>query len=232
MENKYYSSILASFFGTVLSHPIDTLKTNQQITGLKLKDVIKNINMKSVNFESLVRNYYRGFKYPITFVPIEKGIVFNIDQYLYKKYNNRVYSGLGAGIVAGFFVNFIENLKINQQNMYFKNNTILSNYKFFTKGLGQTLLREGIGYTIYFKSFHDYYNPNLPTFVAGGLSGVTAWTVIYPFDRVKTMIQSGTSLEGLNIKNIYRGCGLSLARAMVMHGTVFYMIDKINMIKF
>lgn len=230
MENKFYSSIFASLFGTILSHPIDTLKTNQQISGLKVFDVVKKINMNSINKKELIRNYYRGIKYPLMFVPIEKGIVFNMDNYLYNKLNNRIYSGLCSGIVAGFFVNFIENLKINQQNLYNKNNIKLSFNKLLTKGLGQTLIREGIGYTIYFKTFHDYYNPILPTFVAGGLAGMSAWLVIYPFDRIKTMVQSGTSLDGLRLNNIYRGCGLSLFRAMLMHGTVFYMIDQINKI--
>ena len=117
-------------------------------------------------------------------------------------------------------------MKINQQNIYKGNN---KNIKFnLTKGLSQTLLREGIGYTIYFKTFNDYYNPVLPTFVAGGLSGVTAWVVIYPFDRVKTLVQSGNSVEHLNVLNIYKGCGLSLVRAMIMHGCVFYFFHKLK----
>jgi len=150
----------------------------------------------------------------------------SFDNYLYEKCGNRIYSGFGAGIVAGFFVNFVENTKINQQNIYKGNN---KNTKFnLTKGLSQTLCREGIGYTIYFKTFNDYYNPVLPTFVAGGLSGVTAWVVIYPFDRVKTLVQSGNSVKHLNVLNIYKGCGLSLVRAMIMHGCVFYFVEKLK----
>lgn len=227
MPELSYSSILSGLIGVTISHPIDTLKTNQQISGNSLLSIVKSMNSR--NIVKLTKNYYRGFKYPMMFTPIEKGIVFNVDNYLYEKCGNRIYSGFGAGIVAGFFVNFIENMKINQQNIY--KNKMLNrkfNLNFFTKGLSQTLLREGIGYTIYFKTFNDYYNPILPTFVAGGLSGVTAWVVIYPFDRVKTLVQSGNSVKHLNVLNIYKGCGLSLVRAMIMHGCVFYFVEKLN----
>ena len=124
----------------------------------------------------------------------------------------------------------MENLKINRQNIYNNKNIKKQNLlhlNIYTKGLNQTLLREGIGYTIYFKSFNDYYKPYLPTFIAGGLSGVSAWIVIYPFDRVKTLIQSGNSVKHLNWLNIYKGCGLSLLRAMIMHGCVFYFVEKL-----
>lgn len=238
-EMNWYSSIASAFIGVTASHPIDTLKTNQQISGDKLSNVIRNMNkdiFNSKNISQITKNftkqYYRGLKYPIIFTPIEKGIVFNVDNYLYKKFNNRIYSGLGAGIIGGFFVNFMENLKINEQNIYNKNNISklnLLNPKVYTKGLNQTLLREGIGYTIYFKTFNDYYKPNLPTFIAGGLSGVTAWVVIYPFDRVKTLVQSGNSVKHLNWLNIYKGCSLSLLRAIIMHGSVFYFVEKLNL---
>lgn len=233
IKQKKYSSVLAAIIGTVISHPIDTLKTNQQISGLKINKVIKKLH--SSNIKLLVRNYYRGLSFPLMFIPIEKGIVFNMNSYFFKKYNSHLISGLISGITAGFFVNFIENFKINQQNMITKNKKKpiqqyikLINYKLFTQGLPHTLMREGLGYTIYFKVFNDYYKHIFPTFIAGGLSGVTAWVFIYPFDRIKTMVQSNTSTKNLNIYNIYRGCSLSLARAMLMHGTVFYLIEKIN----
>jgi len=226
-KDKYYSSILSAIIGTVASHPLDTLKTNQQISGKKLYDVIKSFNNSK---KDIIKNYYRGIKYPLLFIPIEKGIVFNINSYLYSKVNNHMISGLGAGLTAGFFVNFIENLKINQQNIYNTKESIV-NKNTFTKGLKHTLLREGLGYTIYFKTYNDYYKNILPVFFAGGLSGVTAWVVIYPFDKIKTLTQSGITVKNVDIKNLYHGCGLSLMRAFIMHGIVFYLMDKINNIK-
>jgi len=193
-KDKYYSSILSAIIGTVASHPLDTLKTNQQISGKKLYDVIKSFNNSK------------------------------------KEVNNHMISGLGAGLTAGFFVNFIENLKINQQNIYNTKESIV-NKNTFTKGLKHTLLREGLGYTIYFKTYNDYYKNILPVFFAGGLSGVTAWVVIYPFDKIKTLTQSGITVKNVDIKNLYHGCGLSLMRAFIMHGIVFYLMDKINNIK-
>lgn len=216
-RNKYYSSVLSSYFGIIISHPVDTVKTNQQISGEKLYPLLRKLNSQGY------KSYYKGIKFPLMFVPLEKGIVFNLDNYLYKKTKNHLYSGFGAGVVAGFFVNFIENYKINQQNLYNMNNI----NGVFTNGLKHTLLREGVGYTIYFKSYYDYYNKIFPNFIAGGLSGVTAWIVIYPFDRVKTLVQTGNSIKHLNIRNIYQGCGLSLLRAMLMHGTVFYFYENI-----
>ena len=87
-EMNWYSSIVSGFIGITASHPIDTLKTNQQISGNKLNIVIKNMNKDIFNSnnilqitKTLTKQYYRGFKYPMMFTPIEKGIVFNVDNY-------------------------------------------------------------------------------------------------------------------------------------------------------
>jgi len=213
-----YKSIVSSFVGVIASHPIDTVKTNKQVGNISTFNIIKKIHSNK-NIGNVFKQYYKGIKYPLLFVPIEKGLVFNFDNYLYKQCEDRTLSGLGAGIGAGFFVNFVENYKINKQNIFNKNN--VSFISRFTNGLNQTVFREGIGYMIYFKSYHDYYKHMFPSFIAGGLSGVTAWIVIYPFDHIKTLVQTGNSISHLGVRNIYKGCSLSLARAMVMHGCVF-----------
>ena len=48
MPELSYSSILSGLIGVTLSHPIDTLKTNQQISGNSLLSVIKSMNSRNI----------------------------------------------------------------------------------------------------------------------------------------------------------------------------------------
>ena len=66
-------------------------------------------------------------------------------------------------------------------------------------GLSACFFREISGYAVYFKTYNYLNsitkndNDLVKTLMNGGLSGVSAWLVIYPFDTIKTNMQQNDS---------------------------------------
>lgn len=224
---------IGGFIGTVISHPIDTIKTRVQ-SQIALKDAIK------------LKKFYNGVSYPIMLVPLEKSIVFGITS-LTKSYDiNSFGSGFIAGFVSTLIVTPMEYLKINIQNNI-KINIKQLNFKKIYTGIFPTICRESPGYGVYFVTY-DYLNNNYnnnksltKNFIFGGITGLTSWLVIYPTDLIKTKIQhvhnKDTLLQiiksvynsdpNLNISpikkvfNFYKGLNLALLRAIPLHAGVF-----------
>lgn len=203
----FINGLIAGSCGVVVSHPFDTLKTNIQS------------NIK-INYKQL----YKGFLPPLIGVGIEKSIVFGSYNY-FRKYNNSFMSGMGAGILCSTIVTPFEYLKINLQNRLKIN--LLNMYN----GFGPTLLREGLGFSIYFSCF-EYLNRNnisknnLQIAINGGLSGCISWAVIYPIDIIKTNIQCSNSIK--NINGYYKGFSLSMLRCIPLHATVFLVYENLK----
>lgn len=71
------------------------------------------------------------------------------------------------------------------------------------RGMGPTLLREGHGMGVYFLSYEYIVQQRLKSIgiardqvpistsmMAGGISGIILWTMVYPFDVVKSYMQT------------------------------------------
>ena len=110
------------------------------------------------------------------------------------------------------------------------------------KGLGATLLRDGIPHGVWFVSY-DYAKTELASrsgegewkrtnevaipMVSGAFAATTAWLVGYPFDLIKTRIQAGTGSGVLStardliresggrvVHGLYKGFALKLLRSI------------------
>lgn len=238
---EYLAGSFGGAFGTIISHPFDTLRINLQTNPkLSILQVTKNIYNKNGLF-----GFYRGITPPLVGISLEKSIVFGTFYNLEKNGNfkNNIFNGFIAGFLSTIIVTPVERLKIalqtNQSIKNIKMNTLYS-------GWSATVFRESLGYAIYFKTFEmlKRYNNNdskLNTFMNGSLSGMSAWLFIYPSDRVKTLVQNQNKkykdvikeiykTEGL--KGYYRGFSLALLRCIPLHGGVFLGYEFIkNMLK-
>lgn len=230
---------MGGFLGTLISHPIDTVKTRVQ-SGHSLA--------KSI----LMKKYFRGIKWPFALVPIEKGIVFGTSTFL-KSYD---VGSFGSGFIAGFastlIVTPMEYLKINIQNGVQMNIRSI-NFRQAYNGIIPTICRESPGYAVYiatYDSLDKKFNQEkslMKSFLFGGLTGLSSWLVIYPTDFVKTKVQdiNNTKSIGQIIKsiynsdvtsnyikspkllslmkplNFYNGLGWALGRAIPLHAGVF-----------
>ena len=227
----YISGGISGMCGIILSHPVDTVKTNIQ-TGIPLS-VIKSYP---------ITRLYQGIMAPLIGVGIEKAIVFGTYNYVKKQTNgNTALSGAIAGLNASLIVTPYERIKIlRQQNKAFNN----LHPAFLFKGLSATFTREVPGFAIYFTVYEKLKNNRqieyYEAFTYGGISGIVSWIFIYPQDRIKTILQSesGTSLNIKTlIKNIYAQGGLrqfykgfswAVARASLLHGGTFLMMEVLD----
>lgn len=206
---------ISGMTGVLLSHPIDTIKTNIQKNGGIL-------NKSEINsFFKL----YRGILSPLLGVGFEKSIVFGTYTYMKQYWMNRAVrlgltkssnfskdyklptyqialSGGIAGLTASMVVSPYERIKILLQSGNHLNKSNFQIRSLFS-GLSMTFTREIPGFMIYFSTYENlkYYNftslgRNIDpshAFIYGGMSGALSWLFIYPQDRIKTMIQSSNS---------------------------------------
>ena len=145
-----------------------------------------------------------------------------------KKTNNKLLSGFLSGLVLSPITNVIELYKIKYQTHITKKIPIY-------RGIYSTTLRDTIGFSIYFSSF-DYMNnynidinKDIQTLLSGGFAGVFSWIFSYPFDVIKTRMQTDNILMIDAIKKgyLFNGLGLCLSRCFLVNSVGFYLYDYI-----
>lgn len=110
-------------------------------------------------------------------------------------------------------------------------------------GYGPTLIRDVPGHVVYFTVYESILRWSLPEkgqrpsnwaiLAAGGSAGVGYWCSMYPFDLVKSRIQ--TSDVALSVRTVfvseykkggiaglYRGMGVTIPRALISNGVIFF----------
>ncbi len=232
--NYFYKGAVSGATGLLCSHPIDTIKSNVQ---------------EGKNVRWNLRSLYRGMLPPLFGMGLEKAIVFgtyqNVSIYIRQDFNcsditKRGIAGASAGFAASFVVTPVERLKIlYQTRKSIDRYGIGSLYR----GFGNTLTREMPGFAIYFNVYEILksmtVNPGIyHYFIYGGLSGLVAWSFIYPQDLIKTQIQSSNSRRGMDIvrsiyrtqgiRGFFRGFHLALLRAVPLHAGTFAMFEYLD----
>ena len=118
---NYLNGYISGVNAILISHPIDTIKTNIQ-------------EKKPIDFK--FRSLYRGLMAPLLGVGLEKAIVFGTYEAAMKKTNNHAISGGIAGLSASFIVTpfSLKNKVFKTQGMINRRFIIRSNeLKFFFK---------------------------------------------------------------------------------------------------
>jgi solute carrier family 25 carnitine/acylcarnitine transporter 20/29 len=228
----YVFGCIGGFVGTVISHPIDTVKTRVQ-SNFNLIDAIK------------MKNFFSGIKFPIILVPVEKAIVFGVGTECKNNNIGSMASGFIAGFASTLIVTPMEYLKINIQNgLQLNLRTLKLSHAY--NGIIPTICRESPGYAVYFGTYDTLtkcYNREMSmakNFLFGGITGLVSWLVIYPTDLVKTKIQDKNNTKtlteiikniwndpvsnkhvNLRIMNFYNGLSWALIRAVPLHAGVF-----------
>ena len=232
--------------GLAISHPIDTIKSNVQAG-------------KPVNYG--VRSLYRGMFAPMMMMGFDKAMLFwchgNFSRMIERRRpetgvkTKAVLAGMMTGCVIPFYLTPIERIKIIRQTngkINFRNVSM----RFMYRGLSMMLLRDPVASGVYFGTFislkerygdvmakSSYHHVGM-SFLFGGLSGCALWTVIYPFDIVKTIMQSNTERHVREIdiaKNIYKQSGIwgffrgykyAILRAIPKHAGTFAMVEYLR----
>ena len=223
--NDFLSGCVGGFLGTIISFPLDTIRIREQ----------SNLLVK--------KNLFSGIFPQLLGIGLEKSIVFGTYNQTKKYTNSDFLAGLNSGFMASLIVTPIEKYKIMKQNnpklkysditLNIKTKGPINGTKYLYNGLSACFFREIPGYAIYFETYNKLNkitcnndNPML-TLLNGGLSGVTSWLFIFPFDAIKTNMQQNntnftkTVKELMNNKRIFNGLSLTLTRAFTLHSFVF-----------
>jgi solute carrier family 25 carnitine/acylcarnitine transporter 20/29 len=243
----------------IICHPVDTLKTRKQIETFKYNQMIMRMIRKEgiLSFYKGVLSPMISmpmFKsvifcaYKLTLVEFENNKSFN---------NNRDIQVGVAGFVSGFLNSFVcgpkDLFKVKLQvqkgkkNLYYtsywdimKKIYKVSGYRAVFQGTAATLWRDSISYPVSFVVYErmlryfgkgDRNNTNnMHQFLAGAMSGTVSWFVIFPFDVVKSRIQSYELKERVKLfnrfqiyrelKRIYRQNGIN----GLFHGMSIYFV--------
>ena len=256
--NDFLYGLCGGFTGTLVSHPFDTIKT--RIQSKKAPDIKSALMMRNLYAglappllgimleKSIVFGFYNkakehgindfwsgiigGFMCTLIVTPIDQLKI--CMQNKKAPIQNLVIANTNQPIKKFHYgVGYVECNKI-----------ILPSIRTMYRGFIPTVCRETPGFGIYF-SVYNYltanYNNNMnnvKTFSFGALSGLAAWTFIYPSDLVKTKMQSSENISIqkiigdifsennprssiIGLKNFYKGFSLAIMRAMPLHGGVF-----------
>ena len=234
IKNYYYKNFLygsiAGISAVLVSHPIDTIKSN-----IQEKKPIK------YNFKFL----YRGLSAPLIGVGLEKSIVFGVFETTRKYTGSDVISGALSGTSASLIVTPFERIKILLQTGQSISKTNFNSTYLF-QGLSATFYRETPGFAIYFAVYNFLKEKTLQrkseinlleSFAYGALAGSSAWVFIYPQDRIKTHMQALKDrkitfgegfkeiLQDGGYKGFYRGFHYALMRAIPLHATAFMTME-------
>ena len=132
-------------------------------------------------------------------------------------------------------------------------NHIINQHGFFTlyRGWTVTCLREVPAFGLYFVIYdtckeeitRKFFHPNHPhiwvaSALAGGISGISTWMLVYPVDVIKTRIQTSSFdsmrlqdrkiwhagkqiIRERGLRSMFNGLGVTVARAFPVNGIIF-----------
>ncbi|XP_008206663.1 solute carrier family 25 member 45 isoform X3 [Nasonia vitripennis] len=236
----------AGIFGVLIGHPMDTIKTHQQMCNHKLstKDAVKLIIKRDGKL-----GLYKGMLFPLVCSGCLNSIYFGVYDIFLRhlqslRGNSKVLpTNTGwlqdlfiAGIIGGTAQALItcpsELIKIKMQvGKGIADNDKVDIYRqngirgFFV-GFVPTVWRDALGGGAYILSYqctrhymHGELNPSpglFETLVAGGLAGIVSWIPVTPFDTIKSRMQAD------DFRNpTYKGmidCSMILYRHASYHG--------------
>ena len=191
---------------TLVGHPLDTLKV-----------------WKQRNIKPNISQLFRGIRYPLltgTFVTSGQFASYN---WFNKHSESDVMCGAFSGIFSGLVLSPIDKYKISDQTM----GHYTSRY-----GLASCLMREIPANAIYFGTYSYSRENNIDVLSSGAIAGASSWLITYPFDIIKTQVQSGeldtktAILQMVQRKTLVTsGLGFCLIRAVIVNSIGFYVYE-------
>lgn len=258
-SNELVSHIIGSIINTYIGHPFDTIKIHLQETTYKTNHIPTHI--KSIYENSGVFGFFRGSLASLYSTIIENSVAFASNEYIKKNIYNAnkntslsvtqdllvgSISGLMATVIACPFETIKCNMQMSKNNIY----DVWKEYRFrgLYNGLGASCVRN-IPFYLFFFPFYTRYNDIITSnniiddklircSLAGGLSGLSSWAIIYPFDCIKsnqqlqtnkiTMINMARNIYKIRgIRGLYSGYIITLIRGFFANAGLVYGIEMV-----
>jgi hypothetical protein len=195
-----------------IGHPFDTTKilmqNNRKWFGLPL------------------RNYYRGWRFPLCSAVILNSITFPTVERTKPYTQNSFLSGCIAGIAITPIVFCFDVGKIRQQTKQ----SITIKTIFNARGRYSTFARETLASSVYFGSYFTCRDFGWHPLLSGGIAGLCNWTLTYPIDVIKSrqMAQNITIKQALNMGNLWRGFSICATRAVIVNAIDFWVYESVK----
>jgi solute carrier family 25 (mitochondrial carnitine/acylcarnitine transporter), member 20/29 len=200
---SFWAGLISGIFQTAAGHPLDTLKVWKQ----------NNSQLKPSFF-----NLYKGIKYPLIQNPLLCSSGFYTNDLLLK-YTSNIYLSSGvAGFVNSIILAPLDYYKIRKQEQLSTN--LLHSYKNYSV----VASREIPANFIYFSTYDSLREKKYSIELAGGIAGVSSWGLTYPFDTLKTRMQTNVHLSLINALkqgNLFQGFSYCIVRAFIVNALGF-----------
>ena len=207
------SDIIASIFVGIaqvsVGHPFDTsivlIQNNKKWLGLP------------------IRNYYRGWRYPMVSSMLFNSIAFPVYERSKKYTDNNIYSGMLAGLAVCPSVFCFDVGKIKRQT----NQTLKMKDVVTTPGKIATMSRELVAMPVYFGTYDYLRSKDMEIYLAGAGAGITNWTITYPIETIRNrqIAQNITITEAIKQKHIFRGYPVCALRSILVNAVNFYVYE-------
>jgi hypothetical protein len=201
---------LSGLTRVIISYPFDYIKLHIQTS--------TKIEFKNVKISTL----YRGAIIPFLTTPIDRGITFYLYNLLKDKGYNKFSSSLLVNLASCIYNTPIQVYNIN----YIVKDEIIKNN--FYKGFHIEYLKNILGGTIFLYTYEkskelsiikDSYYIGL---YSGIISSIINWSIIYPIDTIKTLIQTdfknhisiSNKIKKEGFKSLYKGISLMYLKSI------------------
>ena len=246
---QFVAGSVAGIGQTVISHPIDTVKTRMQLYDYNSPLVCLN----SIYKQHGLRGLYQGMGAPVMGVALVNAILFTSYGFGKQIFDGEYYkAGALAGFVNSFACSPIEMIKIRLQGQItmgdysgpwnvVKDTFSKDGIRGIYRGLHVTIIKEIPACAGWYSGFEHTKrllrdsNQELALWklmVSGSIGGISYWTCCFPIDVIKVRIQQNP-LGSTSIKyhaeqifkkygwrGFYRGYSVSIIRAIPSSGTL------------
>lgn len=235
-------STAAGCASTLLGHPLDTVKAHLQTNvtngGTTTMGIVRELRWKGL---------FRGITPPLINSIVMNTVMFSVfDGVVQRIHPDPFLAGLISGFATAMISTPTDYLKIQAQLHGRSTRTVIYETMtvsphLFYRGHLANLAREGV-FTMAYLGLYvrlkettlqpetqvDSSQSLLRIALTSSLTGALAWIISYPFDTIKTIIQSGKGnnlggmptyasvLKGRTLKEYFKGCGTSTGRAMLV----------------
>ncbi len=173
-----------------------------------------------------IKNYYRGWRFPMTSSIVFNATVFPVVERT-QQYTGSVFlSGLLAGVCVAPFMYCFEYGKIRKQTQQpVTINGLLNN-----SGRIAMLSREMVAMSSYFGMYNYMRDNNYHVLLSGGMAGLANWTLTYPIEVVKNrqLAQNISIRQALSQRAIWKGYPICATRAVLVNAVNFWTYETVK----
>jgi len=173
-----------------------------------------------------IKNYYRGWKFPLFCSCIFNCTVFPMYDWSIQFTNNYWLSGALSGIIVSPIVFTLDTFKIKRQI----NKPISLKLLKPLHGIWSTTARETLAMTVHFGTYKTLKDKGCNPMLSGAAAGLMNWTTTYPIDVIhaRQIAQHISIREAIQMGDLWKGFPICATRAILVNACTFSVYEKVK----